>query len=414
MAEIGDVQGFEKAYSQQLEKLRSADIDERDRKNIRSLVQQRNVNGIQKSTNVGTLNRCRLAAERAHKPLIEFDVDDYYGFHDALELDHDLADGTLRNYRKALKRYAEHTDLDWAEEVVIGRVATANDTIDPSKLLTDDEVSAMLDAAAGGRNAARDKAIMAMLRDSGMRVGALCNLRIHDVEFTESAGEYTVQDLPGNKDAEGTRPFTWARALLVNWLSVHPRPNDDDAPLFTKSDDDNIVSGPGEALSTGAVRKMLYTTANRADIDIDRERVRPHNWRDTTIADWKLDGLSDQQIKHRSHHVEDSDMLSRYGPLEDREMNESILEHYGIEEGTARTPDLEQCPQCGTSVRPGAHFCQQCGLAFDDAAREKLESVKSGARDHTVDEDDPGNRETLTKIAAAADVDPADVNALLD
>ena len=414
MAEIGNVQGFEQAYAKQLEKLRNADIDERDRKNIRSLVQQRNVNGIQKSTNIGTLNRCRLAAERAHKPLIEFDADDYFAFHDNLEIDHDLADGTLRNYRKALKRYAEHTELGWDEEVVIGKIATADETIDPSKLLTDEEIDAMLKAASEGRNAARDKAIMAMLRDSGMRVGALCNLRVGDIEFTESAGEYTVQNLTGNKEAQGTRPFTWSRAMLINWLDVHPMADDDTAPLFLKSRDDNIVLGKGDALSTAAVRKMLYASADRAAIDIDHERVKPHNWRDTTIAEWKLDGLSDQQIKHRSHHVENSDMLSRYGPLEDQEMNESILEHYGIEEGTARTPDLDQCPQCATSIRDTARFCPQCGLAFDDGAREKLESVRSGARDHTVAEDNPGKRETLLKIASAADVSPADVDALLD
>ena len=48
MAEIGDVQGFEKTYHDQLD---TADIDDRDREQIRSLVRRRNVEGIQKSTN---------------------------------------------------------------------------------------------------------------------------------------------------------------------------------------------------------------------------------------------------------------------------------------------------------------------------------------------------------------------------
>ena len=163
MAEIGDVQHFESAYKKQLEKLDEADIDNRDRQKIRALIRRRNVEGIPKSTNVGTLNRARLAAERAHKPLIEFDADDYYALHDSLEIDHDLSDGTLRNYRKAVKRFAEFVAHDWADEVKIGKSPSADATVDPSQLLTDREVDAMLEVA----NGPRDKAIMGMLPRHG-------------------------------------------------------------------------------------------------------------------------------------------------------------------------------------------------------------------------------------------------------
>jgi integrase len=406
MAEIGDVQRFEATYREQLNRLEEADIDERDREQIRRLVRRRNVEGIQKSTNVGTLNRLRLAAERAHTPLVEFDADDYYALHDALELDHELADGTLRNYRKALKRFAEFVDHVWAEEVVIGESPSANRTIDPSKLLTGEEVAGMLEAA----NNARDKAIMAMLRDTGIRVGALCNLRLRDVELSPAAGEFTVKNIDGNKEAEGTRPFTWSRGPLVNWLDVHPRREDDDAPLFHKLKT-GPDAGPGEALSTAAVRRMLALTARRADIDPGR--VNPHNWRDTTFAEWKLDGLSDQQIKHRGFHTEDSDMLSRYGPIDDREMNDAILDHYDIGDGAAaRTPDLDQCPQCRTALRDDARFCPTCGLTFDDEAREQLDSFQSEARERTVEKDDAEKRRVLMKLAEAADVEPGAIERL--
>ena len=399
MADIGDVQRFEATYREQLDKLDGADIDDRDRHQIRTLVRRRNVEGIQKSTNIGTLNRLRLAAERAHCPLVEFDADDYYAFHDALELDHDLADGTLRNYRKALKRFAEHVEHDWSEEVVIGKSPSADRTVDPSKLLTDEEVSAMLDAA----NNPRDKAIMAMLRDTGIRVGALCNLRVRDIDFSDSAGEFSVQNITGNKEAQGTRPFTWSRGPLVNWLDVHPRRDDPSAPLFFKLKT-GPDAGPGEALSTAAVRRMLTLTARRTDVD--SERVNPHNWRDTTFAEWKLDGLSDQQIKHRGFHTEDSDMLSRYGPIEDREMNDAILDHYDIGDGSvARTPDLDTCPQCSTALRDGAQFCPTCGLALSERATEMERSQDKTLVNAVADES--GERaQALANLAALLDDHP--------
>lgn len=244
-------------------------------------------------------------------------------------------------------------------------------------------------------------------------MGALCNLRIRDIDFSESAGEFTVRNLPGNKDAEGTRPFTWVRGPLVNWLDVHPFRDDGDAPLFSKRTREAAAEN-GPALSTSAVRQMLYATARRADLDIDRERVQP-----TTGATRRSpSGNSTACPTNRSNiggfHTEDSDMLSRYGPIDDQEMNESILKHYDLADGNvAQTPDIEQCNQCGTAIREGARFCPTCGLAFDEEACDRLDSFTSEVRERTVTEDNRGRRETLLKLAAVADADPADVEALL-
>jgi integrase len=414
MADIGDVQAFEALYRGQLDKLDAADIDDRDRQAIRKLVRRRNANGVSKGTNTGTLNRLRLAAERAPVPLVEFgdDGEDYYALHESLELDYDLSDGTLRNYRKALKRFAEFVDAPWAEEIVIGASPSDTDTIDPSMLLDDEEVTAMIDHARGER----DRAIMAMLRDTGARIGALCNLRIRDVDVDDQIGEFTVRNLPGNKDVSGTRDFFWAAGYVSSYLAVHPLRTEDDAPLFTYRPPlpEAVLDGSDDgALLTSSVRRMLKRTARRADID--PSRTHPHNWRHTAHGEWKLGAMNDRQILHRGFHAEGSDELKRYGPLEDEQLNDSIRGLFGFgEDESTRTPELETCPRCSAPLRDGTNFCAQCSLALDERAAERIERFQGETADKTLtDGQDAADRETLLKLAAVADVEPAEIEALL-
>ena len=65
MAEIGDIQGFEKTYRDQLDKLDAADIDDRDREQIRSLVRRRNVEGNPEIHEHRPLDRRRHARDDA-------------------------------------------------------------------------------------------------------------------------------------------------------------------------------------------------------------------------------------------------------------------------------------------------------------------------------------------------------------
>ena len=387
MANIGDVQAFESLYRSQLAKLDEADIDDRDRRIIRKLIRRRNANGVLKSTNTGTLNQLRLAAERAPKPLHEFDADgdDYYALHETLELNYGLEEGTLRNYRKALKRFAEFTNAPWFSEIKIGASPSDTDTIDPSKLLTDDEVTLMLDHARDER----DRAIMAMLRDTGMRIGALCNLRIRDIDVGEQIGEFTVRNLPGNKNISGTRDFYWAAGYVAKYLAVHPMREDDSAPLFTYRPPlpEKVTSGTDDgALHTSTVRRMLERTAERAGID--PARTHPHNWRHTAHGAWKLGPMNDRQVAHRGFHVEGTDELARYGPLEDEQLNESIRNLFGFtKDGETPTPELETCPRCNAPLRDGAQFCSMCSLSLSPEAAETRDKAIATAADDLVDPD---------------------------
>lgn len=210
-----------------------------------------------------------------------------------LKREHGLSEGTLRNYRKALRYPFRHLGHDWADNGHVGASPSDTREVDPSEILTDGEVDAMFGAA---RNS-RDRALIALLLDTGLRIGAVASLRVRDVELTEKAGTITLNQDGPTKDSRGTVPITWSRSHVVNWLSNHPRRDEPDAALIHELSplDEHVGDG---ALRTSVIRRRLKRLAD--DADIDRDRINPHTWRKTAIANWTLEGLSDQQIKHRA------------------------------------------------------------------------------------------------------------------
>lgn len=401
MVDVEDVNRFERLFDGQLERLRGADIHEDDRQAIVNFVQAQEAGGgVATSTLTGRMNRLRLAAERASKPLVEMDHDDVNALLFELRHEHDLSEGTLRNYRKALRQLFKHRNEEWWEDIEIGASPSASRTVEPSELLDDEEIDAMFDAA---RNP-RDKAIMALMLDTALRIGAIASLRIKDLSLTPKAGELTINQEGPTKGANGTVPITWSRSHLVNWLEVHPRRDDPDAALIhvLPPIDDDVGDG---ALQTPVLRKRLYRLAD--DAGLERERVKPHRWRKTAIAEWALEGFSDQQIKHRATWAQDSDQFKRYAPFRDQEMNDEILAQYGLANGGVSGPSLDSCPQCGASVRDDSTFCSQCGTSLSQAAAEVTNTAADVLTDDMVDSDRPTDREIAAAVQRKLREDPS-------
>lgn len=104
MADVNDVQRYNQKLTNQLNRLKSADIDEGDRQVIRSFIRHEDINGdVNTGTMVSHLNRLRLSAERSQVPLTNMTREDIDDLLFTLKHKHELSEGTLRNYRKALK-----------------------------------------------------------------------------------------------------------------------------------------------------------------------------------------------------------------------------------------------------------------------------------------------------------------------
>ncbi|MFB6296467.1 MAG: tyrosine-type recombinase/integrase [Halobacteriales archaeon] len=311
MVDTEDVQQYSTKFQNQLEKLAASDIPEADRRAIKACIDELRADAdIGTGTLVGHLNRLRLSAERADTPLTEMDKADYTAFLTALETEYDLSEGTRRNYRKALKKLMEYREVEWLDEITIG--VAPDRTVDPNDLLSMEEIDAMIDAATH----TRDKALLAAIADSGLRISAVTSLRKRD--FQRRSGEGAIvtpnTDAPV-KDATDPVPLTWSAGYVANWLDVHPR-DDPDAALFHKLE--HVGEDEDGALTYQYAARRIKRIAD--DAGIDRERVTTHAFRKSAISRWIREGLPEQVIKHRASWAEDSGQFEiYYGERRDHE-----------------------------------------------------------------------------------------------
>ncbi len=406
VSDLHDPQRYGDKLANQLELLADADIPEADRTEIHAYIRHLDAtDAVNTGTMVAKLNRLRLSSERAHMPLTEMNQSDVETFLFDLKRERDLSEGTLRNYRKALRTFYQYRDADWADNITIG--ASPDRTVDPADLLSMDEINTLLETAQNPR----DTALIALLADSGLRIGAVASLRLKDVDLSGTAATVSINEAANVKGASGTTPLTWSEGYIANWLSAHPRPDTQSAPLFhVRAGWYDPDDGDG-SLDYQYLARRIRTIADEADID--RERVNTHNFRKSAISRWIREGMSDQEIKHRAHWDVDTDQFGVYSGVRDEELNEQILAHYGLDEGTdAHRPDLDRCPRCGTTLAGGETFCPGCAAPLTDAAAAETDATRDEIFEAAATTD-ASSVELLTALRERFDDDPAFRAALL-
>lgn len=208
-------------------------------------------------------------------------ADDVRRFLDSMQQRYGLSDKTLCNYWTALSAF-----WTWAEaelgvaHVIRGRVARPDyrrPQIVPYRM---EDVTAMIQACAraegwrtstgkvvrGKRPTAdRDRAIIVLLLDTGLRASELCNLQIRD--YDRERGSVYVRDGKNGKDrtvyvGDGAKRAIW-RYLLGR------RDARDNAPLF--------ATGSGRHIDRNNLRQTLQRIGKRAGVS----GVTVHRFRHT-------------------------------------------------------------------------------------------------------------------------------------
>jgi integrase len=301
-------------------------------------------------------------------PLVDMEKPDVDVFlTEVLDDEYGLSEGTIRNYRKALRAFFGYLDREWHEDVAVGAAITRK--VDPEECLDDTEVEAMLDAT---RNA-REKALIAVLDDTGMRIGAVLSIQMQHVDIEGERATLTVNPDAHTKGDKGAKPLTWSRGYVANWLDVHPRPDRPTAALFHKRQKfDDEEDGALERNYAGRIVKSIAE-----DAGLDRDRVTSKLFRASAVTRWIREDLGEQAIKHRTGWSEDSRMFQVYSHVTDKQMNDVVFDHYDIdgEDSESPRPDLEQCPQCRTPLRGGERFCPGCASPLTASAEEATEEV---------------------------------------
>jgi len=228
--------------------------------------------------------------------------------------------------------------------------------VDTSQFLTDSEFERLLSEL----KHPRDKALVMLLRETGLRIGEALALDVRDVEITERYGRLHVRY---SKTAERYVEFVKSIPYIRTWLSVHPDPRPDN-PLFVK------IKGKPTRLEYQAFWKLLKEALKRAKIN---KRVHPHLFRHQVATELlSTERLPEEAVRVYLGWTHGSRMVSRYSHVTSERANELVMRaRYGIKtrEKKEEPKGYKECPRCGRMVPIDAKYCSYCGLVLE---REEL------------------------------------------
>ena len=278
---------------------------------------------------------------------------------------------TRHDYLVALKKY--YRWLNGGEEPEVTKFFKATKKKSsvklPEDLLTESEVLSMIDTT---RNP-KDKALIAVLWDTGARIGEVGTLVLKNIKFDEYGAEILVNGKTGMRRVRAV----FSVPYLMRWIEVHPDKDNPSAPLWTNDDPnpDKKYTSMGYMSLTKQVRKA----ANAAGI---KKKIHAHLFRHSR-ATFMANHLTESQMDAVFGWVQGSAMPSTYVHLCGRDIDKAVLRAQGIEfkEDDTQKTSVQKCPRCQRSNTPQSVFCVNCGAALNINAVKEIEEKQAEIAD---------------------------------
>ncbi len=256
--------------------------------------------------------------------------------------------------------------------------------IESPEILSDAELQQLISAA----TLPRDKALLVVLIEGGMRIGALAEFPKESPARKTGAGYMAFGDVEKvphgykihvrhTKDREERWvPIYYYAADLKQWLTLHPTQQDND-PLWCYQQGGKLYP-----LKYGAMKRIVQQAAKRAGI---KKRVHPHllrkQWASMMKEKYDLDSWD---IAQMGGWVPNSSQMRRYIRQNPNAVHERYAKRLGIKPHveTVEEPQIrKECLNCREVLSPTSVYCPHCGQIQDRETVElHRESIKENRR----------------------------------
>jgi integrase len=220
-------------------------------------------------------------------------------------------------------------------------------------LLTPDDIEKLLSVCPS----TRDKALIAVLWETGARVAELGNLQVKHV--TKRDHGYTL-DLTG-KTGQRSPLVISSAPYLATWLTNHPFRDQPDAPLWVH----HVHNNQPTQLKYDAIRHVLDRYFRRAGIT---KPFHPHIFRHSRATYVLANGImGEPAAKTYFGWRPNSEMLATYSHLIDQDANNAILRENNLTPQQLVQRDLQPiaCRICNELNQANAEYCTRCGAVLD-------------------------------------------------
>ena len=238
-------------------------------------------------------------------------------------------------------------------------------------LLSPEEIVSLI----RGCQNSRDRAIIATLYESGVRIQELATLSWSQVTFDEYGVIINIDARTGKKTCKPRYiRLVMAREYLSTWHDDYPFQPEGKSLVF--------LTSRGRPLQYSGVAKQIREIAERVNI---RKNITPHLFRHSRITHLLQQGYSIQTIKLMMWGSLSTEMIGVYAHLSSRDVDAEVLERNGIRvshKASINAVPVHQCPHCQGINGPTSNFCHLCGRPLTRAATASQEEVMRFIESH--------------------------------
>ncbi|WP_424356548.1 tyrosine-type recombinase/integrase [Methanocella sp. MCL-LM] len=235
------------------------------------------------------------------------------------------------------------------------------DSIRPSDILKDTDYDKIIEHC----TTIRDKAIVSVLAETGLRPIDICSLTWKDLEFNHQRVKITVK-------AEKTDVLVSAYVVIrKSWLVEYRNQRNGAA------DEDFVfveIRG-GKPMTYPGMKWMLTRAAAAAGVKLPKG-AKAKLFRASMITNSIRAGYSTVSVSKMAWGSQDSRMLRHYSKLVDEDVENEVLSKTGIVDiQKPEQPHHRICNVCGDICANGAKFCPECGTPITQEAKDQVDSL---------------------------------------
>lgn len=278
---------------------------------------------------------------------------------------------SMSDFKKVLKKFVGYVNEDklprfW-KDIHAEKIGPRYSR--PSDMITYDELQVLLEACKNRR----DKAMISLLWDSGVRASELLKLRIKDFQRSPDSLYATLNIEEGSKTYKQRVVVLIGDSVVLvdDWLREKERKKDDF--LFIGIGKEK----PGQPLDYTDLRAMLRKVLKRSKLE---KTVSPHLFRHSAATRMAAEKIP-TQVFVRQMGWASNRMADNYTHLDEKGQIMAILQSQGIEitDEELNKPVQEiprYCPRCHALNTGGARFCNNCGSPLKMEDYRKIEEER--------------------------------------
>lgn len=305
------------------------------------------------------LTRLKTFARYVNKPVDELTLEDVENYIFYLK-NSQYTQWTQQGKKLALRLF--YTWLKKPELVRFKLTKKRSEQEADKQILVKQEIDALMQSC----NCSRDRAMIAVLWESGARIEEFLNMRFENVQFTDEGVKVSISGKTGKR----TNLLVESAGYLAQWCNEHPLRDTPSAHIWCRLKRSGAIDA--RPLAYCCILRVLKLLVQRAGIN---KHVYPHLFRHSR-ATFLANCWTEVQLCKWFGWVIGSNMPRVYVARSGVDTDNAVRKLYGLKKETAITTPFIDCPRCKNRNNQTDQFCSRCGLPLNDKVAENIKETE--------------------------------------